>query len=89
MPIKERIFFKLLFVYNILNNQAPLCLTLLIPGKTGLDSAYPDLLLLQRKDTNVTNKTYGWSAFNICAPLLWNELPMKLRKSKIHRTNGS
>ena len=73
LPIKERIVFKLLmFVYKILNNQAPMYLTLLIdlyvPGRTGLRSANPDLLLLQRKDTNVTNKTYGWRAFNICAP---------------------
>ena len=75
LPIKERIVFKLLmFVYKILNNQAPMYLTLLIdlyvPGRTGLRSANPDLLLLQRKDTNVTNKTYGWRAFNICAPFL-------------------
>ena len=73
LPIKERIVFKLLmFVYKILNYQAPMYLTLLIdlyvPGRTGLRSANPDLLLLQRKDTNVTNKTYGWRAFNICAP---------------------
>ena len=77
LPIKERIVFKLLmFVYKILNNQAPMYLTLSIdlyvPGRTGLRSANPDLLLLQRKDTNVTNKTYGWRAFNICAPFLWN-----------------
>ena len=87
LPIKERIVFKLLmFVYKILNNQAPMYLTLLIdlyvPGRTGLRSANPDLLLLQRKDTNVTNKTYGWRAFNICAPLLWNKLPLEIRKSK-------
>ena len=31
-----------------------------VPGRTGLLSANPDLLLLQRKDTNVNNKTYGW-----------------------------
>ena len=70
-----------MFVYKILNNQAPMYLTLLIdlyvPGRTGLRSANPDLLLLQRNDTNVTNKTYGWRAFNICALLyginyLWN-----------------
>ena len=87
LPIKERIVFKLLmFVYKILNNQAPMYLTLLIdlyvPGRTGLRSANPDLLLLQRKDTNVTNKTYGWRAFNICAPFLWNKLPLEIRKSK-------
>ena len=87
LPIKERIVFKLLmFVYKILNNQAPMYLTLLIdlyvPGRTGLRSAKPDLLLLQRKDTNVTNKTYGWCAFNICAPFLWNKLPLEIRKSK-------
>ena len=46
---------------------------LYVPGRTGLRSANPDLLLLQRKDTNVTNKTYGWRAFNICAPFLWNK----------------
>ena len=75
-----------MFVYKILNNQAPMYLTLSIDlyvsGRTGLRSANPDLLLLQRKDTNVTNKTYGWRAFNICAPFLWNKLPLEIRKSK-------
>ena len=46
-----------------------LLIDLYVPGRTGLRSANPDLLLLHRKDTNVTNKTYGWRAFNICAPL--------------------
>ena len=58
-----------MFVYKILNNQAPMYLTLLI-----------DLYVPVR--TNVTNKTYGWCAFNICAPFLWNKLPFELRKSK-------
>ena len=30
----------------------------------------------------VTNKTYGWRAFNICGPFLWNKLPLEIRKSK-------
>ena len=78
----ERIVFKLLmFVYKIFKNQA-LLIELYVPGRTGLRSANPDLLLLQRKDSNVTNKTYGWRAFNICAPLLWNKLPLESRKSK-------
>ena len=38
-----------MFVYKILNNQAPMYLTLLIdlyvPGRTDLRSANPDLLL--------------------------------------------
>ena len=78
----ERIVFKLLmFVYKILKNQA-LLIELYVPGRTGLRSANPDLLLLQRKDSNVTNKTYGWRAFNICAPLLWNKLPLESRNSE-------
>ena len=59
-----------------------LLIDLYVPGRTGLRSAYPDLLSLQRKDTNLTNKTYGLRAFNKCAPLLWNKLPSELRKSK-------
>ena len=67
-----------MFVNQILINQAPMYFTLLIdlyvPSRTDLLS---DLLLLQRKDTNITNKTYGWHAFNVCAPLLWHELPLE------------
>ena len=60
-----------------------LLIELYVPGRTGLrSSANPDLLLLQRKDPNLTNKIYGWHAFNICAPLLWNELPLQICKSK-------
>ena len=31
---------------------------------------------------NITNKTYGWHAFNICAPFLWNKLPLEIENQK-------
>ena len=87
LPIKYRIIFKLLLiVYKILANQAPLYLTdfieVYVPGRADLRSANSDLFLLKRQDTRLTNKTYGWRAFNVCAPLLWNELPLFLRQSE-------
>ena len=65
-----------------------LLIDLYVPRRTGLRSANPDLLLLQRKDMNVTNKTYRWRAFNICAPLLWNYLWIYANQKALIFLNG-
>ena len=75
LPIKERIIFKvLLIVFKILNNQAPDYLSELVgpyeSSRANLRSS--DQRLLRRVDTSHTNKTYGWRAFSVHAPFLWN-----------------
>ena len=88
LPIRSRITFKiLLIVFNIIYNRAPEYLSEFIklhtPCRPDLRSANPDLRLsLERQDTRFTTKSYGWRAFNICAPFLWNDLSLFLRKSE-------
>ena len=87
LPVRQRIIFKiLLIVYKILSNQAPFYLSnlieLYVPGRSDLRSANPDFCLLKRQDSRFTTKSYGWRAFNICAPFLWNELPLFIRNAK-------
>ena len=85
--VRERIVFKvLLMVYKILNDLAPAYLCALVgryvPGRSSLRSANPDPFLLKRTDPKSTTKTYGWRAFSVYAPFLWNNLPMLLRQSE-------
>ena len=87
LPVRERIVFKVLLIaYKILTNQAPFYLSNLVqfysPMRTDLRSANPDLCLLKRQDNRFTTKTYGWRAFNVYIPILWNELPLFLRQSE-------
>ena len=87
LGVRERIVFKvLLMVYKILNDLAPVYLCALfdryVPGRSSLRSANPDLFLLKRTDSKSTTKTYGWRAFSVYAPFLWNNLPMLLRQSE-------
>ena len=86
LPVRERIVFKnLIFVYRILTNETAFYLSDLIeryvPGRSNLRSSNPDLFLLKRKDSRVTTKSYGWRAFYIYAPMLWNSLPLYVRQS--------
>ena len=85
LPIQERIKFKiLLFIQKILFNSAPqyLCdlIDLYVPGRSDLRSS--NVNLLKRKDSKAINMSYGWRAFSICGPFLWNELPQHLRQAK-------
>ena len=87
LGVRERIVFKvLLMVYKILNDLAPVYLCALVdryvPGMSSLRSANPDLFLLKRTDSKSTTKTYGWRAFSVYAPFLWNNPPMLLRQSE-------
>ena len=85
LGVRERIVFKvLLMVYKILNDLAPVYLCALVDRS--LRSANPDLFLLKRTDSKSTTKTYGWRAFSVYAPFLWNNLPMLLRQSENVKT---
>ena len=48
-----------------------------------LRSANPDPRLLERQDNRFTTKSYGWRAFYVCAPILWNDLPVFLKNLKM------
>ena len=84
LPIKERIKFKiLLLIQKILFDSAPqyLCdlIELYVPVRSDLRSS--NVNLLKRNDSKTINMTYGWRAFSICGPFLWNELPPHLRQA--------
>ena len=80
LPIKYRIDFKIaVTVFKCLNNLAAPCLSELIeiytPSRTLRSSS---LNLLNVKKTNF--KTVGDKSFSYTAPLVWNKLPLYLRK---------
>ena len=90
LKIEFRIKFKvMLFVFKILIGQAPQYLESLIsrysPNRT-LRSGTSDTVLLQRVDSHKgkhkTTVKYGWRAFSVVAPVLWNELPDCVREAK-------
>lgn len=80
LPVHQRIKYKiLLLTHKALNNLAPLYLTELLeeyqPPRT-LRSSQQKLLKVQKYRT----KTFGARSFRCAAPLLWNELPLSLRR---------
>ena len=83
LPVDARIKFKILLItYKIINCMAPLYLSELISmysPKRCLRSAEKMLLVKPRGDFN---KTYGQRAFSVCAPSLWNSLPLEIRISQ-------
>uniref|UniRef100_A0A8C6Q3C2 Reverse transcriptase domain-containing protein n=1 Tax=Nothobranchius furzeri TaxID=105023 RepID=A0A8C6Q3C2_NOTFU len=81
LPVHYRIRFKiLLFVFKALNGLAPPyiseLLTPYVPGRT-LRSGDLHLLKIPRQRC----KTRGERAFSVCAPKLWNDLPLHIRLS--------
>jgi len=81
LPIEQRIKYKVcLFTFKIINNECPAYLKVLaeqyIPSRA-LRSEEGSLL--KRFDNIKTNKTYGWRAFKVFAPYLWNMLPASTR----------
>ena len=81
LPVSYRIVFKvLLLVFKSLNNLSPSYLADRLSYQSharNLRSASKELLECPRSVT----KTYGNKAFSVCAPKLWNSLPLELRKS--------
>ena len=79
LPVEQRVEFKtLLFTYKVVNGMAPVYLQDLVdlyrPCR-GLRSG--NMQLLKTQSCNL--KSYGFRAFSICAPELWNALPRELR----------
>ena len=81
LPISYRVVFKLLLlVFKALNGLGPRYLVELLQYQNlsrTLRSNSLELLLQQKSNT----KTYGDRAFSICAPRLWNSIPLDIRKS--------
>ena len=81
LPISYRVVFKLLLlVFKALNGRGPRYLVELLQYQNlsrTLRANFLDLLLQQKSNT----KTYGDRAFSICAPRLWNSIPLDIRKS--------
>ena len=79
LPIKERINFKiLLLTYKALNGEGPEYISELLEYRTGLRSREK----LELKCPKTKMHTYGDRSFSKAAPLLWNSIPVELRKSK-------
>ena len=83
LPLKQRITFKLLlFVYKILNEQAPEyltnCLTLYTPARA-LRSASDTLRLTYPK----TRTLAGDRTFTVSASKHWNDLPLTVSKTDL------
>ena len=82
LSIHERIIFKVMLItFKIIQGECPQYLSELItpyvPTRAGLRSNQQ--FLLERRDTVKTSKTYGWRAFSVMAPRLWNDLPDYIR----------
>ena len=81
LPISYHVVFKLLLlVFKALNGLGPRYLVELLQYQNHpriLRSNFLELLLRQKPNT----KTYDDRAFSPCAPRLWNNIPLDLRKS--------
>ena len=81
LPVSYRIVFKhLFFVYKSLNGLCPQYLTNLLEHQKSarsLRSNVQDLLIQPTCKT----KTYGDRAFSVCAPKIWNTIPLEIRQS--------
>ena len=80
LPIEQRIIFKInLVCFKVLNNLAPSYLTELLrvyEAARRLRSS-SDKWWFAIEPYNL--KTYGFRAFSVIAPRLWNDLPMAIR----------
>ena len=80
LPVEQRIIFKiLLFTFKVVNGLAPSYLSELLEAYVPMRMlrSSTQLLLLESK---FNLKTYGSRALSVCAPRLWNSLPLEMRK---------
>ena len=82
LPVSKRIIFKLMLItFKSVNLMAPKYLTDLLqayrPGRSLRSSA--DHLRL--KERRFRTDSYGGRAFSVCAPGLWNRIPLEVRES--------
>ena len=81
LPVKERINFKILLTtFKALHGINPLYLCELIsPYQPRRALRSSDQLLLEQPAYKL--KSYGSRAFSVCAPGLWNKLPLEIKSS--------
>jgi len=81
LPVRKRIIFKVLLItYEALHGLAPEYLSELLPlhqPSRCLRSSFKFQLKVPRFRTNF----YGGRGFSVCAPKLWNSLPLNIRLS--------
>ena len=83
LPVEARIKFKVMLItFKVIRGFSPVYLTELIeqyvPSRD-LRSA-DKLRLIPPRGT--FSKTYGQRAFSVCAPSLWNKLPVEIRTAR-------
>ncbi len=81
LPVRERIEYRLLTqVYRGLNNQGPTYITELLQRYTPTRSlrSVSELQLVVSR----TRTTFGDKAFSRAGPILWNKLPISVRRSE-------
>eukprot|EP00057_Strongylocentrotus_purpuratus_P002322 XP_003724284.1 PREDICTED: uncharacterized protein LOC100888279 [Strongylocentrotus purpuratus] len=85
LPIPQRIQFKvLLLTYKARNGLAPAYINGLISTKVQTSSIRlrsSSSVHLQLSSGPRTHTRYGDRAFSVCAPKLWNNLPVSVRES--------
>ena len=68
----------LLYTYKVVNGMAPTYLEELLDlYKPGCSLRSENKQLLKTQSYNL--KSYGYRAFSVCAPQLWNALPLELK----------
>ena len=81
LPVRQRIIFKIsMYTFKVLHGAAPAYLTELISPyvpRRALRSA--DQLLLEQPTHKL--KLTGLRAFSVCAPYLWNSVPLEIKNS--------
>ena len=88
LPVRKRITYKILLItYKVLYGIAPRYLTDLLtlhePNRVLRSNANDNLRLSRPK---FRTKNYGCRAFSICAPILWNDLPLYIRNAQSTET---
>ena len=83
LPVKQRIKFKiLLLVYKSLNGIGPLYLSELLSNYSNSEQRQC-LRSCRLDDLNIprSNNKFGDRSFFVCAPKLWNTLPVEVKNS--------
>ena len=80
LPVKQRIIYKiLLLTFKSLSGTAPIYISELITRHKPRSLRIPSDNLLQERSSRMVN--YGDRRFAVCAPRLWNSLPLQIRNS--------
>ena len=83
LPVKQRLKYKiLLLVYKCLNGIGPLYLTELLSSYTNSEARQClRSSMLDNLHVPLSNNKFGDRSFCVCAPKLWNTLPVTIRGS--------